>query len=215
VADYMNGSDKAGRELDALDRAENAEQGSRRQLWDRQPGESPKAFNAFRLYRDAMEKRTLAKVAETLGCSSTNVERWARRWAWTQRTYEFDLVEEEKFREQMARDRVAHRRRQIQIGQAVQIVAVAGLREWQMKLDQKLPLNLDPDEVAKLLKLGDELETRGLGEDQGAGRFTRIIVNLGEAPPLPDALEASSSVLCDDTTGEGSKGLGRTSKEAH
>jgi len=187
MTDHRNDSDKAKLELEALERAETAEQRGRRQVWEQQVGESPRAFFAFRLYRDLTEKRTLAKVAQTLGCSSTNVERWARRWNWVNRSYEFDLVEEERLRQQMSRERIAHRRRQIQIGQALQSVAVAGLREWQARLEQRLPLNLLPDQIATLLKLGDDLEARGLGEDEGAGRFTRIVVNLTDAPPLADA----------------------------
>jgi hypothetical protein len=184
----MSDIDKVEAEFEAIERAERAERSARRQVWEQQVGESPKAWNAFRIYRDLMEKRTLAKVAETLGCSSTNVERWARRWAWTQRTYEFDLVQEERFREQTIRDRLAHHRRQIQIGQALQSVAVAGLRELQARLEQKLPLNLDPSEIAAFQKLGDDLETRGLGEDRegNGGKFTRIVVNICDAEPIPD-----------------------------
>jgi hypothetical protein len=176
----MSSTDKSRLELEALDRAENAEQTGRRQLWERQPGESPKAFHAFRLYRDLMEKRTLAKVAETLGCSSTNVERWARRWAWTQRTYEYDLAQESAWQQQASRDRIQMRRRQIQLGQALQSVAAYAVREWQQKIELKLPLHMDPVEVAGLLKLGNELESRGHGEEKDGGRFTKIVVTIGE-----------------------------------
>ena len=65
------------------------------------------------------------------GWSTQNIERWSRRWAWTHRVYLFDCAEEEKWREQSARDRVAHRRRQVQLGQAIQSVAAHGLAEWQ------------------------------------------------------------------------------------
>jgi hypothetical protein len=175
----MNGNEKARLELEAHDRAESAEQGGRRQLWERQVGESPKAFHAFRLYRDAMEKRTLAKVAETLGCSSTNVERWARRWAWTQRTYEYDLMMEEEWQRQASRDRIQMRRRQIQLGQVLQSVAAYAIREWQQKIEQSLPLHMDPVEVAGLLKLGNELEAKGHGEERDGGRYTKINVVIG------------------------------------
>jgi hypothetical protein len=204
MADRMTDIDKAEAELEALDRAETAEQSGKRQVWEQQVGESPKAFHAFRIYRDLMEKRTLAKVAETLGCSSTNVERWARRWAWTQRCYEFDLVEEEKFREQTARDRMAHRRQQIQLGTVLTNIAAHSLREFQQRIEQHLPLNFDPAQVAALLKLGDEMKSRGLGEDKGAGNYTRINVILGDAPDMPDidAPAKARAALSDDTRGE-------------
>jgi hypothetical protein len=175
----MNNRDKARVEFEALERAENAEQTGRRQLWEQQPGESPKAFHAFRLYRDAMEKRTLAKVAETLGCSSTNVERWARRWFWTQRTYEYDLVQEEEWQRQASRDRIQMRRRQIQLGQVLQSVAAYAVRGWQQRIEQQLPLDIRPDEVLAMLKLGNELEAKGHGEEQEGGRYTRINVVIG------------------------------------
>jgi len=200
MTECINEIDKAKLELDTLQRAEKAEHSGGRQVWQRMPQESAKAYAAFSKYRDMAERRTMARVAEMSGCSSQNVERWARRWAWTQRTYEYDLVQEENFREQASRDRVAHRRRQIQIGQALQSVAVAGLNEWRARLEQKLPLNLQPEQIATLLKLGDELEARGLGEDEGLSRFTRIVVNLTDALPLPDTEEASQpAVLCDET----------------
>lgn len=131
-------------QLKVIEAAENADQTGRRQLWERQVGESEKAFDAFVKYRDLAERRTLARVAQMLGCSSTNVERWASRWFWTQRTYAYDLIEEERFREQMSRDRVAMRRRQIQLGVACQSVAAHGVRELQAKVAAGTPLNLDP-----------------------------------------------------------------------
>lgn len=194
MTDHMNGSDKARLELDALDRAEAAEQDGKRQVWERTPGETARAYSAFVKFRDLAEKRSFVRVAELLGCTPQNIERWARRWNWLNRCYEYDLVEEEKLRQQMSRDRVAHHRRQIQIGQALQSVAVAALREMQARIEQKLPLGLDPSQVAVLLKLGDELESRGLGEDrEGVSRFTRIVVNVGDAEPLPDTPADSSS----------------------
>ena len=187
MSDYISDRARADAEMDALERAETAEQHGTRQVWEQLPGESPKAFNAFRIYRDLMEKRTLAKVAETLGCSSTNVERWARRWTWVQRCYEFDLVQEEEFRKQTARDRMSHRRQQVQLGTVLTNVAAHGLRELQIKIEQQLPLNLAPSELAALLKLGDELKCRGLGEGPGASKWTRINVVIGTQEAEPDS----------------------------
>jgi hypothetical protein len=175
----MNDAQKADAEFQALDRAEKAEQRGDGQAWDRMPGESSKAYSAFCKYRDLAEARTMAKVATMSECSAQNIHRWARRWIWTSRVYAFDLVQQERFREQTAKDRLAHHRRQIQIGQALQSVAVSGLREWQSKIEQQLPLNLAPEQLAALFKLGDELECKGLGEEREGGQYTRIIVNIG------------------------------------
>src|ERR1035438_4853234 len=137
-----NGKD----EFEVLESAETAERTGRRQLWQRQVGESAKAFSAFEKYRDLAERRTMAKVAEMSGCSAQNIERWARRWFWTNRVYAFDLLEEEKWREQASRDRIQMRRRQIALGQQLQAVAAHGLREWHVKIAAGTPLNLTPTE---------------------------------------------------------------------
>jgi hypothetical protein len=165
-------------ELKVIEAAENADQTGRRQLWERQVGESPKAYNAFVKYRDLAERRTMAKVAQELGCSSTNVERWARRWCWTQRTYAYDLVEEEKWREQASRDRVQMRRRQIALGQSLQAIGAHAVRELQSKIAAGTPLNIGPDEITNLLKTGADIEGRGMG-GENASKFTRIVVNMG------------------------------------
>src|ERR1035437_7766264 len=96
----MSSTDKARLELEALERAENAEQTGKRQLWQRQVGETTKSYAAFCKYRDLAERRTMAKVAEMSGCSTQNIERWARRWAWTHRVAEYDLVQEEEWQGQ-------------------------------------------------------------------------------------------------------------------
>jgi hypothetical protein len=190
--DQVNGdSDK--NYFEALEGVEAAEQAGRPQPWSRQLGESAKAYAAFSKYRDLAERRTMKKVGEMSGCSTQNIERWARRWNWTHRAYMFDAAEEAKWREQSARDRLAHHRRQVQLGQAVQSIAAHGLAEWQRKIEMKLPLDLRPDELAVLLRLGDDLESKGLGTTR-EGRFTKINVVLRRQGPdedakLPPALE--------------------------
>jgi hypothetical protein len=175
----MNRPDKVRLEMEALERAESAEQTGKRQSWERQPQETARAYSAFVKYRDLAEKRSFVRVAQQLGCSSQNIERWAHRWAWELRCYEYDLVEEERWREQASRDRIQMRRRQIQLGQVLQSIAAYAVRGWQQRIEQQLPLDLRPDEVLSMMKLGSELETRGHGEAKEGGKYTRIVVNFG------------------------------------
>jgi len=58
--------------------------------WQRQKGESSKAFNAFCEYRDMGKKRTIAKVAEKLGKSVKNYEHMSRRNHWVVRARAYD-----------------------------------------------------------------------------------------------------------------------------
>lgn len=65
--------------------------------WERQPGESDQAWEAFLLYRDMShedtgpkKKRRLATVADKLGKSVKLIERWSRNWGWVERCREYD-----------------------------------------------------------------------------------------------------------------------------
>ena len=70
---------------------------SEQELWERQPGESSVAYEAFLLYRNmshetdgAKKKRRLASVAEKVGKSPELIERWSRTWDWVERARAYD-----------------------------------------------------------------------------------------------------------------------------
>ena len=46
-------------------------------LWERQPGESAQAYEAFAIYRDMGSNRSLRVVAEQLSKSDTLIKRWS------------------------------------------------------------------------------------------------------------------------------------------
>jgi hypothetical protein len=60
-------------------------------VWDRQRGETEKAFRAFAAYRDQHAARTFEAVAGMLQCSGANVRRWAKKWNWVERVRAFDI----------------------------------------------------------------------------------------------------------------------------
>ena len=55
------------------------------ELWERQKGESAKAFAAFAIYRDAGDTRGYTAVAQELNKSRTLVSRWGAKWQWQER----------------------------------------------------------------------------------------------------------------------------------
>src|SRR5438445_12291331 len=66
-----------------------------RDLWERQPAESSKAFAAFCRYRDlGPADRSTAKVAQKLGRSKTLIDRWSSRWSWVKRVEAWDAEQE-------------------------------------------------------------------------------------------------------------------------
>ena len=71
-----------------------------RQPWDRQPGESKVAHEAFHVYirypygdysGGIGLGRSTAKVGQQLGKSKTQIDRWCSRWGWVARAEQYDL----------------------------------------------------------------------------------------------------------------------------
>nr|DAU19316.1 MAG TPA: hypothetical protein [Caudoviricetes sp.] len=64
--------------------------------WERQPGESEEAYEAFTDYYKN-PKRSQKKTAKAVGKSEALIYRWSVRWHWTERAREYDnaLVREE------------------------------------------------------------------------------------------------------------------------
>lgn len=64
-------------------------------LWDKQPGETTKAFQAFMVYREmepyGENQRTLAKVSEVIGHKSDRgVRGWSAKYNWVMRAAALD-----------------------------------------------------------------------------------------------------------------------------
>lgn len=55
------------------------------ELWERQPNESPEAFQAFATYRDMPIPRSCAWAGQALGKSTTLMERWSSAHDWPRR----------------------------------------------------------------------------------------------------------------------------------
>ena len=64
--------------------------------WERQPGESEEAYEAFTDYYKN-PKRSQKKTAKAVGKSEALIYRWSVRWHWTERAREYDnaLVRED------------------------------------------------------------------------------------------------------------------------
>jgi hypothetical protein len=59
-------------------------------IWERQMGESIKAFKAFNEYLMMGDERSLAKVREKCGKSLRLIERWSAKWRWVERVQAFE-----------------------------------------------------------------------------------------------------------------------------
>lgn len=60
--------------------------------WDRQPGETSKAYAAFQTYLDQGVKRSYTSVAKELGRSGTWIEQWGKKHRWPERAAAWDSM---------------------------------------------------------------------------------------------------------------------------
>lgn len=59
-------------------------------IYERQPGEPEKQWQAFRIYRDMGEARTLAAVAKNIEKLPEMLYRWSKQWHWQDRALAWD-----------------------------------------------------------------------------------------------------------------------------
>ncbi len=78
-------------------------------VFDRDPGESSRAFEAWTVYRDLGAQRSLQKAAELYYGTTANVrqlQRWSKRFGWVERARAFD-VEREMLRRSAVEEHLA------------------------------------------------------------------------------------------------------------
>jgi hypothetical protein len=60
--------------------------------WDRQPGESSPAYEAYLTYQEMGADRSSELVARKLGKSKTLTDRWCSQWKWVERARQWDCM---------------------------------------------------------------------------------------------------------------------------
>jgi hypothetical protein len=64
-------------------------------IWERQPRESPRAFEAFALYRDLGPERTMANTGRKIGRGYKAMAKYADRWSWNKRALAWDRMRDQ------------------------------------------------------------------------------------------------------------------------
>ena len=131
--------------------------------YERLDKETPKAFQAFRIYRDLGIDRTIAKVAEELGKHPNAVAAWSQKHNWTRRAGAWDReLDSVGLNAELSEVEEMHRR-QAKLGRRLQEL---GMREIEraIKIAEDNEEPLDVKETQKLVKLGTDLELLNRGE---------------------------------------------------
>jgi len=134
------------------------------EIWERQPGETAKAYAAFCVYRDLGPGRSLEKAAQAMGYKSRkNFSIWHSKYEWVKRAEAYDEYLERRKREE-------HEKAILEMAERHARLAVA----FQQKIAQRIqmidPNELTPQDLARWLEIATKLERLSRGEPTEIGR---------------------------------------------
>lgn len=119
--------------------------------WERQPGESEKAYEGFKAYLDMGTERSVRKVAQKLNKSLTLIGRWSSTHSWPKRARDYDnsiTQAELKTQKQAA---ASMRKRQLQTAVLIQKKAFDALQNMDIS-------ELPPRDILRFLLEGAKWE---------------------------------------------------------
>ena len=133
--------------------------------WERQEGESVKAFEAFTVYLEMGDERSIREVAQRLAKSRTLIGRWSVTYQWVERVAAFDADVQRKAHAKAVKKRRNMVDRHISIALKTQEKAL-------MALEQMDPADIDPKNLIAMLreatKLEQEMRTAAVDERRAA-----------------------------------------------
>lgn len=156
-------------------------------VWERQPKESPQAYEAFAAYRDMPpDERSYRALAARLGKSATLIGRWGSTHAWQERAAAYDRDQEERWQRQQYAARRKAAERHARTAQLAQSKAAQALLELETH-------RLSPTELTRLWDVAVRIERDALADlttsstskvevTEDAGRLHVAITRFRELP---------------------------------
>lgn len=114
--------------------------------WERQKGESGKAYEAFAAYRDMGPERSITKVSQSLNKTRALIGRWSSQWNWTERARAYDNELEKEARAKAVKDRKAMTDRHIGIAMQLQKKALEALGSLSVE-------DMSPKDIKEYIKM--------------------------------------------------------------
>ena len=159
--------------------------------WERQKGESEKAYEAFKLYRDMGEERTISAVGKRLAKSRNLIDRWKERWHWKERVRAYDNELEKQAKAKAVKDYKAMTQRHVQIAMQFQKKALEALNHLEVN-------DMKPKDIKEFIKMATDLErlNRIIKDDK---QETDVILNDGFIEALKQEIKCLDWSDADDT----------------
>ena len=119
--------------------------------WERQEGESAKAFEAFTIYLEMGDERGIRAVAQQLDKSRTLIGRWSTTYRWVERVAAYDADVQRKAHAAAVKKQKKMAERHISIALQLQEKALAALAATK-------PQDIDPKVLVTMLREATKLE---------------------------------------------------------
>lgn len=125
--------------------------------WERQPEETPKAFEAFCVYRDLGPERSIAKAGKQLGKNRVTLEQWSSKYEWVKRCAAWDTEQDRIARQDQQKEIKKMRKRHAGIAAAMLVKAATAL--------QRLPDDeISASEISRMVDVASKLERISRGD---------------------------------------------------
>lgn len=125
-------------------------------LWERQDGETEKAFSAFKAYLE-MEDRNVTSLAKRLSKSRQLLVNWKQKYNWQERCIAWDKSLQEIEYKTAVKERKKMAKRHIAIAMSMQAKAVEALKQIDVS-------KLTPGEIIRLFDTSVKIERLSRGE---------------------------------------------------
>ena len=132
--------------------------------WERQENETPKQFEAFVVYRDMGEDRSLQKVANQLAKSRQLLTRWSSANNWVERCRAWDNEQDRLLRLEQIKDIKKMRKRHADTGTLMVAVAQKALQKMIDPKTKELKEDITANEISRLVEVGSKLERLSRGD---------------------------------------------------
>lgn len=137
--------------------------------WERQDNETAKQFEAFVVYRDMGEDRSLMLVAQQLNKSKQLLGRWSSNNNWVDRCAAWDREQDRILRQEQIKDIKKMRKRHADTASLMISIASMGLKKMIDTSDPKKPklkkdVELNANEIARLADVAYKMERISRGD---------------------------------------------------
>lgn len=168
--------------------------------WERQPKETPPAFEAFRLYLELGPARSTAKVARQLGKSKTLMDRWSSRDRWVARAAAWEAHQAEHADATWLDEIQQRTKRHAEIAALHGEALVLPARELMRRLqtDPKLLERLDTDTLIRLEATSARAYNRVVVTERLARGMSTENIGGHDGGPLTSAQERARQLNDDE-----------------